>query len=147
MAGRPEKMVDWNLVDELLMADCTGVEIAPHFDMSVYTFYDRIRDEFGMNLTEYSFIKKSQGDACLRKRQYDKALDGDTSMLIWLGKNRLRQKDRETDKELEEIKAKLDFFAQTVKQGRAEYTAKPPEGQCCEKDCTAPGQEGPQSIQ
>lgn len=137
MAGRPEKLIDWELVDQLLMADCMGVEIAPHFDMSVYTFYDRIRSEFGMNLTEYSFIRKSQGDACLRKKQYDKALEGDTSMLIWLGKNRLKQKDKENAQELQEIKAKLDLFALEAKQARVEYTAKQSEDRNSEQEQTS----------
>ena len=92
-AHRPQKPIDWERVDELLMAGCLGTEIAPHFDMHYQTFYERVEIEKGMSFTQYSTQKRSQGDAILREVQYQKALSADNTMLVWLGKNRLGQKE------------------------------------------------------
>lgn len=91
--ARPEKPIDWKKVDDLLMAGCHGTEIAPHFDMHVNTFYDKVMEVHNIGFTEYSALKRSHGDSLLRHVQYGKALKGDNSMLIWLGKNRLNQKE------------------------------------------------------
>ncbi len=90
-AHRPQKPIDWELVDRLLIAGCMGTEIAPHFDMHYETFYDRCAMEKGMGFTEYSKQKRSVGDSILREVQFKKAKDGDNTLLIWLGKNRLKQ--------------------------------------------------------
>lgn len=91
--SRPEKPIDWKYVDELLEAGCVGTEIAPHFDLHYNTFYDRVQSTFGIGFTEYAAQKKSKGDSILRHVQFNKAKEGDNSMLIWLGKNRLKQSD------------------------------------------------------
>ena len=91
--SRPEKSIDWSMVDKLLQAHCTGTEIAASFDMHPETFYDRIKKEFGIGLTEYSLQKNKKGKNNLRLAQFKNALNGNTSMQIWLGKNWLGQKD------------------------------------------------------
>lgn len=95
--GRQVKPIDWDLVDELLLSGCPGTEIAPHFDMHVHTFYDRVLIEKGVLFTEYSIEKRSKGDSLLRNVQFNKALGisdkGDNTMLVWLGKNRLNQRE------------------------------------------------------
>lgn len=97
--GRPEKPIDWQRVDELLEAGCSGTEIAPHFNIHPDTLYLQCQKKFGTTFTDYSAERKQKGDSCLKERQYKKALKGDNSMLIWLGKIRLGQ--RETTENLE----------------------------------------------
>jgi hypothetical protein len=99
--ARPEIPIDWDLVDELLKADCTGSQIAPHFHMHPDTFYDRVKQKHGVCLTVYSRLKKDQGDSLLKAKQFEKAMAGDNSMLIWLGKNRLKQRDNHENIEKE----------------------------------------------
>lgn len=91
--SRPEKLIDWEKVDKLLIAGCMGTEIAPHFDMHVQTFYNKVLEQYKMCFTEYSALKRQQGDSILRAKQYEKAMKLDNTMLIWLGKNRLGQKE------------------------------------------------------
>ena len=91
--GRPEKPIDWKKVDELLEAGCHGTEICPHFDLSPERFYERVKQKYDVSFTIYSQEKKQKGDSCLREVQFKKALKGDNMMLVWLGKNRLNQKD------------------------------------------------------
>jgi len=106
--GRTEKVVDWNKVDQLLLADCMGTEIAPHFDMHVKTFYKKVVDKFGVTFTEYSALKKVQGDSLLKAKQFEKAIKGDNTMLVWLGKNRLGQKENHDVPHLAPNQEKID---------------------------------------
>ncbi len=91
--SRPEKPIDWAKVDQLLMAGCLGTEIAAHFDMHPRTFYDRVEEKYGVTFTAYCSEKRCKGDSILRAKQFEKALSnqGDNTMLIWLGKQRLGQ--------------------------------------------------------
>jgi hypothetical protein len=96
-AHRPSKPINWELVDELLLSGCLGTEIAPHFDMHPHTFYDRVELEYGITFTEYSSEKKAKGESILRHTQFKKAIGeidkGDNALLIWLGKQRLQQRE------------------------------------------------------
>jgi len=95
--SRPEKQIDWLLVDKLLEGGCQGTEIAPHFDMHPDTFYRRIMEKYGVGFTDYCAEKRRKGESILRMTQYLKAIGetkkGDNTLLIWLGKQRLEQKE------------------------------------------------------
>lgn len=92
-----EKPIDWELVDKLLMAGCSGTEIAPHFNIHEDTLYNRTSERYGMHYSAYSAKMYEKGNSCLRNVQYDKALAGDNTMMVWLGKNRLKQRDTPID--------------------------------------------------
>ena len=91
--SRPQIPIDWDYVDKLLISGCTGTEIASSIGCHHQTFYDRVQLEKGMLFTEYSQQKKEKGDTILRQAQFAKAAKGDNTMLIWLGKLRLGQRD------------------------------------------------------
>src|SRR5580692_10785884 len=91
--SRPEKPINWERVDELLEAGCHGTEIAAFYSMHPNTFYDRVVAKYNMSFTEYSCEKNSRGNALLRETQYLKALKKDNVMMIWLGKQRLGQRE------------------------------------------------------
>lgn len=91
--SRPPKPIDWAKVDQLLLAGCSGTEIAPHFDIHVENFYLRVQEQYGMGFTGYSALKRQQGDSLLKAKQFEKAMKGDNTLLIWLGKTRLNQKE------------------------------------------------------
>lgn len=99
--GRPEKEINWKKVDDLLIAGSPGTEIASHFDMHPHTFYRKVEEKYNVTFTQYSSEKKQLGDSLLRAHQYQKALGlttkGDNTLLIWLGKNRLNQRDTQND--------------------------------------------------
>lgn len=98
--GSPkEKEINWDLVDKLLEAGCLGTEIAPHFAIHQETLYDRCFKKYGMMWTDYSQKMKQKGDSSLRAKQYQKAMSGDNTLLVWLGKTRLKQRDTD-DKEI-----------------------------------------------
>lgn len=91
--GRPEKPIDWKIVDELLMAGCNGSQIAGEFDMHAETFYVKCQQEHNIGFTGYSLSKMQQGEARLKHKQYTQALKGNTQLLMFLGKVRLNQKE------------------------------------------------------
>ena len=92
-SGRTEKEIDWELASELLRANCTGVQVAARFNMHHQTFYDRVQKEFGVGFTEFANKKKEEGNTFLHQAQYELAREKDKTMLVWLGKQRLSQRD------------------------------------------------------
>jgi len=95
--GRPVSQIDWKKVEDLLMAGCMGTGIAAYLGISAQTLYDRCFIEKGILFSQFSHEKKEKGDEILRAHQYAKALGltdkGDNTLLIWLGKTRLKQID------------------------------------------------------
>lgn len=95
--GCPQKAIDWVIVDEYLIAGCPGTKIAQALGIHPETLYARCELEKGIGFSAYSQQKRIVGDALLHKAQFDKALGrnekGDNTLLIWLGKTRLDQKE------------------------------------------------------
>lgn len=116
--SRPEKNIDWHKVDQLLLADCMGTEIAPHFDMHPETFYRRVEEKYGMGFTQYCAEKKKSGDSILRAKQYEHALKGNITMLIFLGKVRLKQREEDT-KEIAPNESSLSDATALAKENHA----------------------------
>lgn len=111
--GRPKAVIDWLVVDQLLISGCSGTEIAAYIGIYANTLYDRCLTDNKILFSEYSQEKQAKGDSILRAHQFNKALGktekGDNTLLIWLGKNRLKQRDNH-DHEITE-KALHDFSA------------------------------------
>jgi len=116
--GRPEKSISLEIVNELLEAGCLGTEIAGHFGVHPETLYDRVAKESGLLYSVYSQIYKQKGEAKLRKAQYDKAIGdsekGDNTLLIWLGKTRLNQREKDEQVVTAEAQAKFDSYMEQL---------------------------------
>lgn len=80
-------------VCSLCAIQCTAEEIASVLDISVDTLERRIYERDGLRFAEFFKIKRKAGFASLRRMQWKKAQSNDTTMLIWLGKQYLGQKD------------------------------------------------------
>lgn len=89
----PEKPVDWKRVERLIVCGCTAEEIAPHFNMHSNTFRRRFEDEYGQSFSKYSNYKYREGHSLIKEKQFDKAMSGDNTLLIWLGKVMLGQRE------------------------------------------------------
>lgn len=101
-AGRKEKPIDWIEVDELLLAGCTGVEVAAAFSIDPSNFCDRVYKEKGVDFAVYAQEMRSAGDRLIRNQQYLEALGkskvkGNTVHLSKLCEIRLGQKNDSTD--------------------------------------------------
>lgn len=97
---RPLAEIDWVKADELMIAGSDGVEIAGYFGIHPDTFYKHVEKEKGVGFSAYLQQKRSKGDALIRAKQFSKALglttEGDNTLLIWLGKARLKQTEEST---------------------------------------------------
>ena len=77
-----------------MFADCEGTEVAARLGIDNETLYKRVKKEFKMDFSEYLRIKKADGNSILKERQYALANANDRTMLIWLGKQRLNQREK-----------------------------------------------------
>ena len=98
--GRPKIEIDFEKVDALCAVFCNCEEIVSilKFDMKVSydTVERRIKEQFDITFAEY--VKQKQmafAKPKLRKAQFDCAMSGNATMLIWLGKQYLGQVDRQ----------------------------------------------------
>lgn len=100
--GRPEIILSdeqWKFINQFLQAQCNGTDVAEHFGMSPDSFYDKVVERYGKShnissFSEYQRIKRAEGKEMLRHKQFEKAMLGDNTMLIWLGKQVLAQRDQ-----------------------------------------------------
>ena len=84
--GRPKIKLDTQMLEDLAAIFCTNKEIASIMNCSTDTLVRNYADH----------IKKGRdkGKSSLRRKQWEKAMEGNTTMLIWLGKQYLEQKDQ-----------------------------------------------------
>lgn len=66
------------------------------------TLTKKIREKFGCGFSEYKRKRQEPMRINLLKKQYDVAMSGNVSMLIWLGKQHLGQKDK-VEQEVKEV--------------------------------------------
>lgn len=92
--GRKKIEIDWQVVDNYLMAGADGTEVAAAIGINPETLYDRCVEVHKTDFSDYKATKRAKGDSLIRVKQYDLAVKGDRSMLVWLGKNRLGQSDK-----------------------------------------------------
>lgn len=95
-AGRKPTKIDWKYVNAMLQAGCAGTTIAAGIGVHPDTLYRAVKDNFPQfaDFASYAAYQRSQGLDMLRAKQHDVAMKGDKTMLVWLGKNYLDQKDK-----------------------------------------------------
>lgn len=91
--ARPEKPIDWDYVEKALIAGATQAKLAKSVGLHPDNLHDRFLKHYGMSFTDYAGMKSPYGEVVLQIKQFEKAMKGNTQMLIWLGKNRLDQRD------------------------------------------------------
>lgn len=93
-SGRPPISIDWKAVDQALIAGSSGKRIAASLGIHYDTLYHAVEREFGISFTDYSAGKKAKGEVLIEMAQFDEAVrKRDRGMLIWLGKQRLGQRE------------------------------------------------------
>lgn len=94
--------IDFTIVDKMLESGCDGVQIASRLGCHPDTLYIRTHDVFDMTFSAYASLKRAKGDSFIHETQYDLATkDRDKTMLIWLGKQRLGQKEPKDTKDID----------------------------------------------
>lgn len=92
-AGRHKIEFDLEILKGLAEIQCTYQEIAAVFNVSTETIERRMKND----TVFCALVKKGYetGKTSLRRKQYEKAIGGNTTMLIWLGKQYLGQTDKQ----------------------------------------------------
>lgn len=94
--GRPKVELsekDWLQLEAMCRVHCKKEEMSAILGISEDILDARIKEVHGVTFSVYFAEKSAGGKMSLRRRQYTQAMDGNTSMLIWLGKNWLGQTD------------------------------------------------------
>lgn len=92
--GRPPAQIDWDMVDNFLKAQCDGVGIASYFGVAPDTLYRLTKERYNIGFDDYRRQKQSEGCELLRAKQFQSAMAGDKTMLVWLGKQYLHQREK-----------------------------------------------------
>ena len=93
-SGRKRKNIDWIKIDRMCKILCTHEEIASILGTSTSRLEERCIQEHGIGFSEYYDRRANGGKMSLRRRQFSAALAGNSTMLIWLGKQCLAQSDK-----------------------------------------------------
>lgn len=120
--GRPKKNLtpkEWDSVKYMCMIHCTGEEIAGVLQMDYDTLNRNCKDKYGYGISEYIKRNQSNGKMSLRRAQWKLAENGNASMLIWLGKQWLGQKDQQEivmSKDDDSVREMEAYFADKQKR-------------------------------
>jgi len=93
--GRPRKEIDWNEFDKLCALQCTEQEIADWFEVCTDTLETRIKETYSVSFSELFRQRRGKGKIALRRMQMQACEKGNTSLLIFLGKQYLGQADKQ----------------------------------------------------
>lgn len=91
--GRPKIKINWDQFEKLCGMQCTLDEIADWFRCSDDTIENAVKKHFKKGFSDIFNQKRVAGRVSLRRKQMQVAMEGNVTMLIWLGKQYLGQKD------------------------------------------------------
>ena len=102
--GRPRVKIDEDQLEKLAAIECSLEEMALVLGCSVSTLQ--------RNFEQVIEKGRAQGSASLRRRQFELAMSGNITMLIWLGKVRLGQKERQVVEHSGSVEVDVDELRQ-----------------------------------
>lgn len=98
LGGRPRKEFtdkEWKSIDYMAIIHCTGEEIAGVMGVDFDTLSARIKEKYGVeSFSAWYKMKSASGNMSLRREQWKLAERGNSTMLIWLGKQWLGQEEK-----------------------------------------------------
>lgn len=108
--GRPLIDIDQKHFESLCGFQCTEEEICSFFHVTDKTLAAWCKRTYGRRFSEVFREKKALGKMSLRRAQMQAAIGGNTTMMIWLGRNLLGQtdKDRTETQAVEPVKVIID---------------------------------------
>lgn len=92
--GRPRKEIDIDQLRNMARIQCTAEECAGVFECSPDTLDRRLKEEGYGGFADFYKRYSDEGRASLRREQWKLAQKGNPTMLIWLGKQMLGQRDK-----------------------------------------------------
>lgn len=124
MARQRKRLSDkeWDSVKYMCMIHCTGEEIAGVMQMDYDTLNKNCKEKFKIPISEYIKQHNTRGKMSLRRMQWKAAEDGNITMMIWLGKQWLGQKENldmnvTAAEQTKEVEALDEYFRQRKQEG------------------------------
>jgi len=111
--GRPRVEIDKKIFENLCGLMCTREDIAEFFECDTDTITDWCKATYGEDFSATYKRKCARGRISLRRSQFKAAENGNTSMMIFLGKAHLGQSDLSTT-ELELRQQEIDLKKREV---------------------------------
>ena len=93
--GRTKIDIDWGRVEEMAIKGANGAQIAGALGVHYDTLVNRFKEDNTSDFSKYLTTKKEKGNQLLHEKQWEVAMTGDKTMLVWLGKQRLGQTERQ----------------------------------------------------
>ena len=111
--ARPRKVINQKQFESLCAIQCTEEEICNVLDVSEKTLISWCNEVYGESFSKVFRQKRDLGKTSLRRNQWKQAEKGNTTMLIWLGKQILKQSESPIQDEikLKELELKEKEFA------------------------------------
>jgi hypothetical protein len=123
--GRPRKEINFDELEKLIGIGHTGEECANWFGIDYDTLNARIKEKFNMGFSDFFKKKNTAFKSSLRRMQFKTALgekvtdekgndyyliNPSVTMLIWLGKQYLDQRDKnETELTSKDLNIKIEI--------------------------------------
>ena len=104
--ARPKKKISQKQFESLCAIQCTKEEICDVLDVTEKTLNNWCKETYGVGFSLVFSQKRALGKASLRRNQWKLAEKGNSTMLIWLRKQILKQSESPTQ---DEIKLKEIF--------------------------------------
>jgi len=109
--GAPKKEIDFAEFEKLCSLLCTEDDIANFFKISVDTLNARCKEHYGFTFSDTYKKYSVLGRISLRRAQMAAAEKGNPTMLIWLGKQYLGQRDKLTEDDSKLLNEEIEFIS------------------------------------
>ncbi len=115
--GRPKKPIDWKEAEKLCALQCSELEIADWFHISVDTLARRLKEEKDASFAEFFTIHRVQGKIAVRRNLF-KLSERYPQAAIFLAKNWLGMKEsvEHTGEGGGPVKAEIMVLSDTAKK-------------------------------
>ncbi len=91
--GRPRVVIDQKIFENLCAIWCTLGEIASQFDCSPDSVEKWCKRTYNSTFTDVYAQKAPKGAVSIRRKQFQLAQEGNVALLIWIGKQKLGQRE------------------------------------------------------
>jgi len=99
---------DWERIELYLKAGSKPWKIASIFNLSNSQFKTLLENKYGDTWESYIESFDAQGISLIEAKQFQKAMDGNITMLIWLGKVRCGQKEPDNNVTIPPAQEQID---------------------------------------
>ncbi len=127
--GRPKKPINWKEAEKLCAIQCSELEIADWFHISVDTLTRRLREEKKQSFAEFFTLHRVKGKIAVRRNLF-KLSENQGHVAIFLAKNWLGMVDKTeiSNPEGERFRVEHDLsdeqLAQIISSGRSRGVTK-----------------------